>query len=178
MSANQLAAIRAAEAASKRAAALAYSDLRARYNLISNEEELLRRFPQLATNLSLRNTYRSWFGAALRSFGLLDEGFNKDSYKVSCGSRKNCRDGVYAYVRRGGNTIYFCAPFFSGSTPSKTETFIHESSHLLAKTQDLAIGGGPPWMRNPHDAYWYENFARNPENYLERFVRTMTRLHQ
>ncbi len=88
------------------------------------------------------------------------------------GSQTDCPANAYAYTYPGSDTVWLCALWFSAPATgedSKFGTFIHEWSHAVAGTKDLAYGhaGAKGLAANrPADA------ISNADNH-EYFVETM-----
>jgi hypothetical protein len=73
------------------------------------------------------------------------------------------------------HTIHFCPTFFKSSNTPRADIYLHEASHLFANTDDLRLGGGKPWEKNPNDAYWIQPLGTtDPFVYFQGFVHVFT----
>lgn len=95
----------------------------------------------------------------------------KIDYQCEAASQKRCQDGqVIAYVLmlfgHSFKTVHFCPSYFQGDANDQGRTMIHEVSHAVAKTEDLALdwwnSERTDMSKAPLDAYHIEAFYNEP----------------
>ena len=82
------------------------------------------------------------------------------------------------FVLGGDDDIHFCPKFFKLDDKKQDQTFLHESSHKFAYTDDY--NDRPPrWQEYPQDATWYEDFAiADARSLLDQFLNSFTRTYR
>ena len=176
-----------AEQRAREGASAAYKVLHTSFNWWSVEERNPRFKDRYSPRNAFASTYESWFLSLSVKLLLIEKGFKENDFTVECECWCNFwevgKDGV-AYISPWqvqfgtDRTIHICSRYFEQTPRRQAETFLHEASHLFAFTDDLAIGGSRPWVKNPEDAYWIENFAtENAFSFLDHFVNTFTSLY-
>ncbi|MBY0516251.1 MAG: M35 family metallopeptidase [Bacteriovoracaceae bacterium] len=93
------------------------------------------------------------------------------SYQCESTSQKKCQEGaVIAYVLilfgRSFKTVHLCPSYFQSDLEAQSRTLMHEVSHAVANTEDLALdwwnGDKTDMSKAPLDAYHVEAFYNEP----------------
>ncbi len=96
-----------------------------------------------------------------------------DDYGVECECKcYTGKDGdAYAYVKKFNiGYIHFCPLFFTAlDSDGQGSTFLHEMSHLFAKTTD-AVPSSPPAPSDAQSAYWIQQAVPNTRSFLKLYV--------
>ncbi len=175
----QLSKIRAAERAAKSVAAIAQETLEQKFDLPQVLKRNLKFASRFREEPGFAASYIKWYIRALNAYKAISQGFKDNDYGVEC--ECFCTGDKLGYVRPNflfyglDDDIHFCESFFSATPDRQAETILHEASHMFAHTDDLVLGGGPPWEKNAQDAYWLENVAtEDPFLFFEGFLNQFT----
>lgn len=172
--AQQLSAIRMAEFTADFYTTWAIWVLDSQFNtwdVIGRNAEFAQRY---LNEPAFANMYRGWYLNSSVTFALMDRGFAANKYGVECECW--CSGDKEAYVKpelilRGwDDDIHFCPRFFQLTPRQQAVTFLHEFSHYFADTDDLGLGGGMPFEKNPLDAYWIQDVVGDPLGHFNLMV--------
>jgi len=136
--------VKKVEAEAKIAVSTSLSVLRTEFN----ESTVRYSLPQMFRDKSLTLQYKLWFSRVDEAISQMKRGLDANSYGV----QKECTcvwedlgspqpTAAYVHADRtallADNDIHFCPKFFKLTFEVQVQTFIHETSHYFANTDDI-----------------------------------------